>query len=313
MFVYDALTNSPTLLVPARSKRKDETGAVSGKPSVSSNNICVFCKGQEHLTPPTLYEDAPDWNVRVFKNKFALVEDHEVVVHSPFDDKDFQNLPVEHGVKIIQAYISRIKHHNAQNKDVFLFNNKGAKAGASIKHPHTQLVALEIFPGTLQKERESVELYHSAHNSCYWCDLIKLETEEQTDKQRVIHESPYFVTLVPIASRWSFEMLLVPKVHKNNFADLSEAEITDLALVLKSAISAYDRLFGDPDRNFWVHTLRFEKFHWHLGLIPQIKTLGGMELGAGIWVSDKATPEDAAALLREPMNQVYNEEIFSLG
>ena len=80
---------------------------------------------------------------------------------------------------------------------------------------------------------------------------------------------------------------------------MNEMEIGDFAIVLQAALRAYDELFDRPDRNFWIHTMRYEPYHWHVGFLPHIKVLGGLELGAGIWVSDKATPEDAARQLGE--------------
>ena len=93
-------------------------------------------------------------------------------------------------------------------------------------------------------------------------------------------------------------MMLVPKEHKPNFLFINEREINDLAGILKNALVSYNKLFDRPDRNFWIHTTRYEPYHWHMGFIPHIKVFGGLELGAGIWVSDKATPEGAALELR---------------
>ena len=76
---------------------------------------------------------------------------------------------------------------------------------------------------------------------------------------------------------------------------IDETEINDLACILKKGLFAYNELFDRPDRNFWIHTMRYEPYHWHMGFMAHNKVLGGLELGAGIWVSDKASPEDAAA------------------
>jgi len=43
----------------------------------------------------------------------------------------------------------------AQDKEVFIFNNRGGKAGASILHAHSQIVAAKGFPGIIEKEKES--------------------------------------------------------------------------------------------------------------------------------------------------------------
>ena len=88
-FIFDELTGTPTILATNRAKRSDQTGSVRGKDAKPMTPVvCYFCKGNENLTPPTLYKDTDDWNVRVFKNAFPIVEDHEVIVHSPDHQKD---------------------------------------------------------------------------------------------------------------------------------------------------------------------------------------------------------------------------------
>ena len=307
MMIFDELTGLPTILATQRAKRPDQTGAVdtinpnSSTATVDKNQL--FEKGNEHLTPPTLYQDADDWNVRVFANKYPLVEDHEIIVHSPFSDKDIEDLSWEQNMKIVRAYLNRVGYYGAQDKEVLIFNNRGGRAGASITHAHSQIVALKGFPGILEKEKAAALKYYNEHARCYWCDLVAREISAGT---KVVYESPHFVLLVPDACRWSYELIMVPKTHKPNFGFIDEMEIGDFAKMLKAALSAYNELFGRPDRNFWVHTTRYEPFHWHVGFLPHIKTLGGLELGAGIWVSDKATPEEAARELSPLVRRFYD-------
>src|SRR3990172_706377 len=297
-FLFDELTGMPTILATNRAKRADQTGATGTVISTSQTpvNVDRFAKGNESLTPPTVYQDAEDWNVRVFRNKYPLVEDHEIIVHSPYQDKDIEDLPQVQNVRILRAFLNRVTYYNSQDKEVMIFNNRGGRAGASIVHPHSQIVALKGFPGILEKEKESALKYWNEHNSCFWCDLAKKEVEAGT---QIVYESSHFVLMVPDACRWSYEMIMIPKEHKPNFGFMNEMEIGDFAIVLQAALRAYDELFDRPDRNFWIHTMRYEPYHWHVGFLPHIKVLGGLELGAGIWVSDKATPEDAARQLGE--------------
>jgi UDPglucose--hexose-1-phosphate uridylyltransferase len=304
-FIFDELTGLPTILATNRAKRTDQTGAVGGsKDKNHTDKGKIFSKGYENLTPPTLYQDADDWNVRVFKNKYPLVEDHEIVVHSPSSQEDISDFSVEQSIRIIRAFLNRVSYYGSQGKEVLIFNNRGGSAGASILHPHSQVVALKGFPGILEREKESAIKYYNEEGSCYWCDFVSSELRLQ---KRVVFESPHFVLLVPPACRWSYEMILIPKEHKPNFGFINEREIADFALILKSALGAYDKLFDTPDRNFWIHTMQYEPFHWHTGFLPHLKVLGGLELGAGIWVSDKATPEAAAAELGSVVKSIYEE------
>jgi len=298
-FIFDDLTDFPTILAANRAKRTDQTGAVRSisKEKKAEPKVCFFCKGSEHLTPVTLYQDSDDWNVRVFDNKYPLLPDHEVVVHSPDHVKDIEELSCDQNVRIIRAFLNRVSFYGQQDKEVIIFNNRGGKAGASILHPHSQIVASKGFPGILEKEKEEALHYYNEHSSCYWCDEVWDVLNDQRD--RLIYESSHFVVYVPRACRWSYEMKLVSKNHKPNFGFIDDQEINDLAAVLKGALGAYNTLFDRPDRNFWVHTMRYEPFHWHIGFIPHIKVFGALELGAGLWVSDKAIPEDAARQIGE--------------
>ena len=325
-FIFDPLTEEPTLSATNRAKRADQTGAVASigkkKPEeekagvtkgssgekTSDNTsvdtgqkkkVCFFCKGSEHLTPPTLYQDSDDWNVRVFSNKYPLMDDHEVIVHSPHDELDIEDFDADQTARIIRAYLDRVIHYGKQEKEVYIFNNRGGKAGASLLHPHSQLVASKGFPGYIEKEKESALHYYNEYDSCYWCDEIAREIEYG---KRIVIESSHFIVYVPSACRWSYELRLAPKRHLPNMQFINEQEINDLAKVLKDSLLSYDTLFNRPDRNFWIHTMRYEPYHWHMGFIPHIKVFGALELGAGIWVSDKAVPEDAAQQLKETLS-----------
>ncbi len=327
-FIFDELTGIPTILATNRAKRADETGAVGKeeKPADSKGTaggdtkgeqktgqpqqkLCYFCKGNESLTPPAVYQDSDDWCVRVFANKFPIIPDHEIIVHSPSHDKDLTELPHDQNVKYIRALLNRVNFYTVKGMEVMIFNNRGGKAGASLTHPHSQLVALKGFPGILELEKDESARYYNEHGSCFWCDFVKTERALGT---RIVYESPHFMLVVPKASRWSYEMILVPKKHNPNFEYINEVEINDVARILKAALTAYDKLFERPDRNFWIHTQRYDPFHWHVGFIPHIKVFGGLELGAGIWVSDKATPEDAATRLGVVVKETYEGEKTSL-
>lgn len=308
--IFDDLTGTPTILATNRAKRIDMTGGVSGKLKTEAKPVdsCLFCRGHEAETPEAVYKDLDEWNVRVFPNKFPLTENHEIIVHSPFHDKDIEDFPHEQNVRIIRAMLNRVNFYTSKEKEVMIFNNRGGRAGASITHPHSQIVALKGFPGIIELEKTKAVHHYNSQNSCYWCDMIKQEIEY---KKRIVFETKHFLLVVPVASRWSYELVLLPKEHRPNFEYINEVEINDFASVVKAALGAYNELFDKPDRNFWFHTQRFDPYHWHVGFIPHIKVLGALELGAGIWVSDKASPEDAAALLSEHVAKIYNSDLSS--
>jgi len=307
-FIFDELIGTPTILAANRAKRTDQTGAVNSAVAKKTNEpaVCFFCKGNESTTPPTLYQDADDWNVRVFENAFPIVENHEVIVHSPYHDTDLPDLPTEQVVRYVRAILNRVNYHTSRGKEVLVINNRGGKAGASILHPHSQVFALAGFPGILELEKDEALRYYNEHNSCYWCDEIVKEVGEG---KRVVLETAHFIVFVPKASRWSYETILIPKAHRSNIEYMADVEISDFAEVLKTVCKSYDILLDKPDRNFWIHTQKYAPYHWHMGFIPHTKVPGGLEFGAGIWVSDRATPEDAAKALGESARNI--ESIIS--
>ncbi|KKU30350.1 MAG: Galactose-1-phosphate uridylyltransferase [candidate division WWE3 bacterium GW2011_GWA1_46_21] len=305
-FLFDPLTGDPTILALERAKRPQSFDvAVESIAVDATKKVDPFAKGNEHLTPPATYQDADDWNVRCFANKYPLLLDHEIIVHSPFEDKDIEDLDCAQNEKIIRAFLNRVSFYGSQGKEVIIFNNRGGKAGASLMHPHSQIVAAQGFPGEVAKEKSSALKYYNEKNSCFWCNERNVALAAGA---RVVRESSHFVVYVPSACRWSYEASLVSKNHKPNFGFIDEQEIHDLAVVLRGLLRAYDALFDRPDRNFWIHTMQYEPYHWHMGFLPHIKVFGALELGSGIWVSDKATPEDAAAQLREKMQALCRED-----
>ena len=136
-FIFDELTGIPTILATSRAKRVDRTGVVTGKTKETKEatredkeKVCFFCKGNEHLTPPTVYQDQENWNVRVFANKYPLAENHEIVVHSPDHDADITGFSHEQNVRIIRAFLNRVNFYTSDDFEVMIFNNRGGKAGA---------------------------------------------------------------------------------------------------------------------------------------------------------------------------------------
>src|SRR3990172_1270939 len=71
---------------------------------------CPFCAGNEATTPPEVYrigpgeKDKPGWLVRVVPNKYPITDIHEVIIHSPDDAKDIEQIPIEQVTHILTAY-----------------------------------------------------------------------------------------------------------------------------------------------------------------------------------------------------------------
>jgi UDPglucose--hexose-1-phosphate uridylyltransferase len=193
---------------------------------------------------------------------------------------------------------------------ILIFRNHGAAAGASLSHPHSQLIATPITPRTVALELESARQHYQVKERCIFCDIIAQEMQEH---RRLVMIDPDFVTWCPYASRFPFEMTLAPRRHNHDFSTMSDDDLTKLARHLRSVLRRLRVSLDDPAYNFLLHTAPAYHvanqrsgygytiamdWHWHLEILPKLSRTAGFEWGTGFYINP-TPPEDAAAFLRE--------------
>ena len=296
-------------------------------------HTCPFCAGNEERTPNEVYAirpgggpaNGPGWTVRVVPNKFPALQiegtldrraeglydkmngigAHEVVIETPDHDQDFADLPVEHLEQILNAYRERAMdlHRDKRLRYVLIFKNHGARAGATLEHTHTQLIATPIVPKILQEELDGSRRYFELKERCVFCDIIQQETAEN-DGRRVVSMSERFLVVEPFAPRFPFETWILPRQHDSSFPVLTDiGELKDLAVTLKDTLQRLNRALDRPPFNFVIHTApvsdgEVEYYHWHLEITPTLTRVAGFEIGSGFHINP-TPPEDAAQYLRE--------------
>jgi UDPglucose--hexose-1-phosphate uridylyltransferase len=81
---------------------------------------------------------------------------------------------------------------------------------------------------------------------------------------------------------------------------LSQKEMMDLALMLRSTLGGMSKALDGPNFTMVFHSSSEKKttkqIHWHLEVYPRKARVSGLELGGGIYVSD-VSPEGAAQVL----------------
>ena len=295
--------------------------------------FCPFCAGNEDRTPPEVYAirpnggpaNGPGWTVRVVPNKFPALQiegtldrraeglydkmngigAHEVVIETPVHDLELADQPVEHIEQILNAYRERAMdlHRDKRLRYVLIFKNHGAGAGATLEHPHTQLIATPIVPKSLQEELDGSRRYFELKERCVFCDIIQQETAEN-EGRRVVSMSDRFVVVEPFAPRFPFETWILPRQHDASFPVLSDiGELRDLASTLKDTLQRLNRALDRPPFNFVIHTApvsdgEVEYYHWQLEITPTLTRVAGFEIGSGFHINP-TPPEDAAQYLRE--------------
>jgi UDPglucose--hexose-1-phosphate uridylyltransferase len=291
---------------------------------------CVFCAGNEDKTPPEIiagrpHESAhngPGWSFRVVPNKFPAlriegelepageglydrmngVGAHEVVIETPDHDASMAGMSIDAVTDVFLAFRERLMDlkKDPRFEYVLVFKNHGEAAGASLEHPHSQLIATPIIPIMVTEELAGSALYWQMKERCVWCDVVR---QERRDRRRLITASGGFVTVAPFAPRFPFETWILPERHRSAFEESDLDEIRALAGLVVDFLKRMNTVLGAPPFNFMLHTAPLhdgplDHFHWHLEIIPKLTRVAGYEWGSGFFINP-VPPEDAAAALRD--------------
>lgn len=273
--------------------------------------------------PNAANKDSPkSWFVQVVANKYPAVAAHaEQSCAVPYDDGIYKavagvgyhevivtrphncslgQMTVEEAALVVRSYRDR---YAALDKDpciayILVFHNHGASAGASITHPHSQLIALPIVPPDVQRSFDGSLAFFKRMGKCIHCKMLEWELNAG---QRVVYENDDFVVLAPYASHSSFELRIYPKYHDPHFNYISEERIFTCADALSTTLrKLYDTL-QNPDYNFFIHTSPVnvhngKHYHWHIEILPKTSIPAGLELGTGVDVVVVA-PEEVPRIL----------------
>lgn len=290
---------------------------------------CPFCPGNEKNTPPEILAyrgsggpNEPGWSLRVVPNKFPAlrvegeldkqghglydhmngVGAHEVIVESPDHMTSLAEMPEKQVADLFFAFRDRIVdlQKDSRLRYVMAFKNHGAAAGATLEHPHSQLIALPVIPNRVQEELDGSLRYFQFRERCIFCDILQQELQTQ---QRIVFETDHFLVIAPYASRFPFELWIVPRKHNSRFAVTDAPAIHNLGWVMRTVLRKLDKALEQPPYNAIIHTAPLqvgplEHYHWHVEIIPKLTKLAGFEWGTGFYINP-TPPEEAARFLRE--------------
>jgi len=320
----DLITGDWVVIATGRSKRPEEFAKHTRlKETDDPEKKCFFCYPEEtDQEKDILLYHTPDgdWSLRVFPNKYPAFSPSQELKHfedGPFfgmDGTGYHELIVtkDHHKQIammdsmqvseiLDAYQERyIDLMNKKNVNyIEIFHNHGKEAGASIPHPHSQLMAIPIVSPYIKSELDSAETYHRSNRECVYCIMNEWECENQ---KRVIFENKEFVAYCPFASRAAFEVWVVPKKHKPYFERMNQKEKIAGGEALQAAISKIYKALKDPAYNFYIHTSPcdgkdYPHYHWHIEILPHTADWAGFELSTGVEIST-IEPEISAEYLR---------------
>ncbi len=328
----DLITREWVVIATERSRRPNDfrkTGE-DGAPKPEFVPNCPFCVGNEGMTPPEVdafrdpetAPDTPGWWVRTVPNKFPAlapqgdltsrthgiytltdgVGAHEVIIETPVHNQTPSTMPASQWREVVRMYQVRLQRlaQDPRYQCLLVFRNEGKPAGASLEHPHSQLVALPFVPPVLRAQIEGIARFQAEQARHPYEVILEYELCEGT---RVVLDTPHHLVYAPYASRSPFEVHILPKQRRAHFADLPDEERDAFAAVLQETLKRLDATLGTPAYNFMLFTAPVNtnpeaEFWWFLRLVPRLSIDAGFELGTGVGINITA-PEDTARFLRE--------------
>ncbi len=183
---------------------------------------------------------------------------------------------------------------------ISIFHNHGPAAGASISHPHSQLIAIPVVPPDVGRSLKGSRAYFHQQRRCVHCTMIAFE---QHSRARVIFSNRDFIAFAPYVSRTAFEVRIFPKRHNPAFETVTDSELREVVDALSMVLGRMYRKLNDPAYNFFIHTAPtgqgdYRHYHWHIEILPKTAIWAGFEIGTGIEIST-ISPEAAAKFLRQ--------------
>jgi UDPglucose--hexose-1-phosphate uridylyltransferase len=337
---HDPISRRWVIIATERSRRPEDF--LQPAPPAAEPRFCPFCPGYEDKTPPEITAirppgsppNTPGWDVRVIPNKYpalAIEGDldrraigmydrmrgigaHEVVIESPHHNAHLGDIDPAHYEKVLLICQDRLRdlQRDRRFKYMLIFKNHGVAAGATLSHPHTQIIATPVTPRAIANELEAAHAHFHLKERCIYCDLLVQELES---RERIVGLDEHFVVLAPYASRFPFEMLVMPRRHCHSFADEPRPVVAALSRCLRDLMARLKSVLRDPPFNFVFHTapntntlvhrrnywdtLQVD-FHWHIEVLPRLTRVAGFEWGTGFYINP-TSPEEAAAFLREAL------------
>lgn len=308
----------------ATTRRSRPAGFVSRQLPVEPGPArpCPFCPGNEEETPPALETYGPHgaWSVRIVHNLYpafagvgpltveedghglfrraAATGSHEVVVFSPDHQASWADLTDRQAGLVMAALRDRFEEHAALSGVAYTqaIVNHGREAGASIEHPHGQLLAIPFVPGELVDELDCFAAFGERSLLA-----ATLEAETEAGGERIVAADDRVVVLCPYWAGSPYEMLVVPRAPVAHLDRAAPADLAAAGRLLRDALARLRRLVGDVAYNLVFHSAPHDSrtpFHWHIHVVPQITTVAGFEMGTGVRINVVAA-EQAARELRQ--------------
>ena len=248
---------------------------------------------------------------------------HEVVIESPKHNACSALQPKKKITDILSAWRSRgraLRDSDPLLQHVLYFKNNGTVAGASLVHPHSQIVGLPIVARDAAVRQQANFKWFTAHKKSVFEQVIDEEMSLRDASlsagsggmHRVVEQNDHFISFVPFAAISPFHLYIVPTKNTAHFEEADDKMVEACGEILSRSLRRHHYTLDEPDWNMVLRSAPLRGRHnqkaldadhfyrWHIVLTPRLSAgaMAGFELGSGMFSNGNA-PEEDAALLRD--------------
>lgn len=262
------------------------------------------CKVIPNLYNALTIEIEPYSQRDMFYDKFSGFGAHEVIIETPIHERNmysFNQSEFEDYLKLLRIRYIELKK-DSRIKYVSIFKNSGEDAGATMSHAHSQLMATPFLPPMIEKSLKHQKAYYEEKKRSLFDDLVY---EEVNLKRGIIFENDSFIAYAPYASKFAFEVMIVPKGEISSIEDLNSVEHKQLAQIMELVYTRLHITLGDFSYNMVMNNAPYIKddnlkkyYKFYINIIPRLFKIAGFELSSNIHVNT-VLPESVAETLRE--------------
>jgi UDPglucose--hexose-1-phosphate uridylyltransferase len=313
------LTGRWVTIVAERAGRPTDFAPRAADIEADPERPCPFCPGNEETTPPALerLDEGGSWKMRVLPNLYpAFYGDepfsvhhlgpvhveaeasgiHEVFVFTRDHKGGLDTLSDLDAADLMRMLQRRFREHASATNLRFTqaIINHGREAGASLAHPHGQLLGLPFVPGEVLEEQRGFSRFEGG---CILCATVEAEL---VDSKRVVFANDDVICICPFWSGSPFELMIIPRSHDLHLTDSDDRTVAAVGVAIRDAIRHLHAAVGDVSYNLVFRTAPHQysgAFHWHVNIWPKLVTTAGFERGTGVLINI-LPPEVAAARLR---------------
>src|SRR3989338_5123340 len=320
----DLVSGDWIVIAPGRVKRPRDFIRRDAPREKAPIKNCTFENSPENndTEPYLVYPNKHTWAIQIVENKNPAVRHlgekcsvvsrrgpyaiqpgfgHHDIIITRDHNKNFPKLTKSEANLVFQAMRDRYLalFNDKCLEYISIFHNWGPTAGASIYHPHYQLIAIPVVPPDVTHSLNGSRKYFDKHKKCVHCLMIEWERKE---KKRIIYENDGAIAIAPYVSRSPFEARVFPKKHLPFFENTYDHDVAAVVDALQNTLKLIYKNLKDPDYNFFIHTAPlknkedYKHYHWHIEILPKVAIYAGFELGTGVEINS-IDPDTAAKLL----------------